>query len=613
MDRKVVEKYIGRSVDVVLSPNVGKASGTLLRCEDDYFVVATEHGEAFYVYPMIWGVLPTSSEPSPLPEPVQEVPKAVEVPKPKPIEPEEHEPPVEPVIEQKEEEEEEQVEIQEAEPAPSARAVDFVDEINDCYDQIKAKSETFVLNPEYVKKFNTKNQATVQELLAKYSEAVNVKEDKPYSMRMRQILEGAKSFWQSKKSNVAAAELYGFVLHVMNEDVKSMKLYMSIRDFRAAFIASKTASARATSAACLVLSKELTPETFAAVLKLDPLKVNALLRWVMNNNPDEACFKCVCALSCKLLGFTLSSLPVKDKLFSEKNIDALREWLKTQPSDTKIVDEALKLLKTGSPSQEIEQDSETSHDVKDIDWKTHEFEGFFDYFNPNKDKLYGFIKCPELKHFDIPLHSDEGTIFVHFNQIEDKELRRKLLLCKNMRPMTRVTFKLGKNANGTAAYDVKEKASSNRKKINGASEPLTVNIMSALSEEGEIDYYERYHNPPFGKIWVKNDKKNYTFNEDNVIDPLLAVFLEVEPSPDNHPVRFVRGMNADGKVQLKNIESAIPFPEDKIKAWEDSGLVKKAKERLRLSVIEDEPEMTRELEGIMARAYAPLKPYEPAV
>ena len=611
MDRKVVEQYIGRSVDVVLSPNVGKASGTLLRCEDDYFVVATEHGEAFYVYPMIWGVLPTSSE---------QIQKAVENSKPEPVEPVKpkvHEKPkaaakptvaeVEVVEQEQEQEQKEEVEVQEAEPAPSVRAVDFVDEINDCYDQIKAKSETFVLNPEYVKKFNTKNQATVQELLAKYAEAVNVKEDKPYSMRMRQILEGAKSFWQSKKSNIAAAELYGFVLHVMDEHVKSMKLYMRIRDFRAAFIASKTASSRATSAACLVLSKELTPETFAAVLKLDPLKVNALLRWVMDNNPDEACFKCVCALSCKLLGFTLSTLPVKDKLFSEENIDALKEWLKTQPSDTKIVDEALKLLKTGSPSQELEG-------AKDIDWKTHEFEGFFDYFNPNKDKLYGFIKCPELKHFDIPLHSDEGSIFVHFNQIEDKELRRKLLLCKNMRPMTRVTFKLGKNANGTAAYDVKEKASSNKKKINGASEPLTVNIMSALSEEGEIDHYERYHNPPFGKIWVKSDKKNYTFNEDNVIDPLLAVFLEVEPSPDNHPVRFVKSMNADGKVQLKNIESATPFPEDKIKAWEDSGLVKKAKERLKLNPnSEEEAAMTQELEVIVARAYTPLKPYQPAV
>ena len=598
MDRKVVEQYVGRSVDVVLSPNVGKASGTLLRCEDDYFVVATEHGEAFYVYPMIWGVLPTSSEPSPLPEPVKEVPKAVEVPKPKPIEPEEHEPPVEPVvIEQKEE-----VKVQEAEPAPSAKTVDFVDEINDCYNQIKAKSETYVLNPDYVKKFNTGNQSTVQELLTKYTEAVNVKEDKPYSMRMRQLLEEAKTFWQSKKSDMGAAELYGFILHLMDEHVKSMKLYMKIRDFRAAFIASKTASARATSAACLIVSEALTPETFAAVLKLDPLKVNALLRWVMDNNPDESSFKCVCALSCKLLGFKLASLPGKASLFSQDNVDTLKEWLKTQPSDTKIVDEALNLSKTGSPSQGLEE-------AKEIDWKTHEFEGTFDYFNPNKDKLYGVIKCPFLKHFNVPMHSSEGSVFVHINQIEDKELRRKLVLCKNMRPMIRVTFKLGRNANGAAAYDVKEKY---RKKNDDSPAPLTVNIMSALSEEGEIDFYERYHNPPYGKIWAKSDKKNYTFNEDNVTDPLLAVFLEVEPSPDSHPVRFVKGMGQGGKVQLKNIESAIPFPEDKVKAWEDSGLVKKAKQRLSLNG-EDEAVMTKELEQIVSRAYAPLQPYVPEI
>lgn len=563
LDRKIVEQYVGRSVDVVLSPNVGKASGTLLRCEEDYFVVATEHGEAFYVYPMIWGVLPTSSQSQP--EPVK-----------KP----------------------EQVKVPEAEPAPSKKTVDFVDEINKCYDEIKSKAESFVLNPDYVKKFDTENQSTIQELLTKYAEAGSD------STKMGQLLEEAKTFWQSKKSDMAASELYGFFLHLMDEHVKSMKLFMKIRDYRAAFIASKTAAARATSAACLIVSEALTPETFAAILKLDPLKVNALLRWVMNENPDELCFKCSCALSWKLLGFKLTSLPDKQTLFTPENANALKEWLASQPSDLKIVDEAMKLVE--SPKKSEEDDEK----LKAIDWKNHEFEGTFDYFNPTKDKLYGFIKCPFLKHFNVPLRSssEEGSVFVHINQVNDEALRRKLLLCKNMRPMIRVTFKLGKNSEGLAAYEVKEKG----RKDSNSPEPFSASIMSALTEEGEIDFYERYSEPPHGKIWSKTDKKSYTFNEDNITDPLLAVFLEVEPSPDNHPVKFVKGMGKGGKVQLKNVESAIPFPEEKVKAWESSGLLKKAKGRVQFAA-EEEATLTRELEAIAARAYTPLQPYEPEI
>ena len=508
----------------------------------------------------------------------------------------------------------------EPEPAPS---LSFRDELDECYDDIDAKIDTYVLNPDYVRKFRTDRMDKIQNALAsiltKYSYAVSVHEDRPYSMRMRQILEEAKTLWRNNQSNIAASEIYGFVLYLMSENAKSVKIYMGIHDFRAAFTASTTAPSRMLAAACLIVSEPLTPKSFAVLLKLEPPQVSALLRWVMTNvvlNTDspedhrQICFRCVCAISWKLLGFNLSAMPEKNILFSETNINALKDWLESQNADMKIIDDALKLSqKTGAASRE------DADKFRRVDWKTQRFEGEFDYFNPNRDKLYGFIKCPILKRFNVNLRS-EGSVFVHINQVEDRALRRKLLLGGKMKPMFRVTFKLGNNIEGPAAYDVKEK----NDKIAG---PLSVDVMSALSEEGEIDFFARYNTPPFGKIKAKGDKNTYSFNEKNITDPVLAVFLEVDPSPENHPVRFTKSINNFGKIQVQNVVSAVPFPEEKVKAWEESGLIKKAKERLHLAeeAEEKEPEqeaqtfteeeMTPELEEIISRPYVPLEIYTP--
>lgn len=601
MERKNIEQYLGRNVEIMLMPDGHKTSGLLLRCEDELIALGSETGESLFVYPMIWGIRPLSGEntQSAAHEPVtNEKPAEVQPVQPQP---------------------QPQKNITEPEPV---NEVKFLDALEECYDELDEKADTFVLNADYVRRFRTDRQDKVQNvldrILTKYSYAVKVQEDRPYSMRMRQILDEAKTLWKSNQSNIAAAEIYGFVLYLMGENVRSVKIYMGIHDFRAAFTAATSAASRMLSAACLIVSAPLTTRNFSSLMRLEPPQINALLRWVMDNSvtnseyPEdyrELCFKCTASVAWKTLGYPITSWPDKNILLSQANIDALKEWLEGRPSDKKIIDDALKLSDKSNTSfrEEIPK-------IKRIDWKTQRFEGEFDYFNPNRDKLYGFIRCPLLKRLSVPLRS-EGAVFVHLNQVEDRALRRKLLTGGKMKPMIRVTFLLGNNVEGPAAYDVKEKTNDKSRAS------LSVDMMSALSEEGEIDFFMRYNEPPFGKVLAK-DKKLYTFNEKNITDPLLAVFLEVEPSPESHPVRFTRSINENGKVQIQNVESAVPFPEDKVKAWEESGLVKKARERLHLDGNKDKEhsenetevfteELTPELEELISRGYMPLEPYTP--
>lgn len=578
MERKNIEQYLGKHVEIMLMPDGRKTSGVLLRCEDELIALGNESGEALYVYPMIWGISPLSSS----------VPQ--------------FQPPVLPVV------------THHAPAVPETSP--FINVLDECYDDIDSRLDSYILNADYVRKFRTDRQDKVQSaldsILTKYSYAVKVHEDRPYSMRMRQILDEAKNLWRSNKDSIPASEIYGFILYLMGENARSVKTFMAIHDFRAAFTASTSAASRMLAAACLIVSEPLTPKNFAVILRLEPPQVNALLRWVvdsivMNNDfPDdyrEFCFRCVCAVSWKFLEYQINALPDKEVLFSSKNIDALRNWLDECPTDSKIIDDALRI------SDKANLTVRNEPQIKRIDWKTQRFEGDFDYFNPNRDKLYGFIKCPVLKKYNVPLRS-EGSVFVHLNQVEDRVLRRKLLTCGKMKPMIRVTFRLGNNVEGPAAYDVKEKTED--------MPTLSVDVMSVLSEEGEIDFFSRYNNPPFGKVRTKN-RDLFTFNEKNITDPLLAVFLEVEPSAEGHPVRFTRSMNDSGKIQIQNVESAVPFPEDKVKAWENSGLVKKACERLNAlspqsqndSVPEIPDDMSPEIEMLITRGYVPLEAYTP--
>ena len=598
MNRNIIEQYLGRNVEIMLMPDGHKTSGQIIRCEDDFFALGNESGEAIYVYPIVWGInpLPGSSVQTAAekPQPSLTAPASVYVPRTVP-------------------------ETRITDPVPAVSQPAFCDELEICYDELDTKSESFALDADYVRKFRqdrqNKVQATLESILTKYAYAVRVHEDRPYSMRMRQILDEAKNLWKSSQASVTASEIYGFVLYLMGENARSVKIYMGIHDFKAAFTASTSAASRMLAAACLIVSEPLTIRNFSVLLKLEPPQVNALLRWVVesavanDSYPDDyrqLCFRCACAVSWKSLGFSPVNMPEKNTLYSQENIAYLKKWLESQPSDTKIIDDALKISAKANTAVREEPEK-----FRSINWETQRFEGEFDYFNPNRDKLYGFIKCPILKKYNVPLRS-EGSVFVHINQIEDRALRRKLLTCGKMKPMIRVTFRLGNNVEGPAAYDVREKTEE--------APSLSVDVMSALSEEGEIDFFMRYNDPPFGKVRSK-DNVLYTFNEKNITDPELAVFLEVEPSAEGHPVRFTKSINDSGKVQIQNVGSAVPFPSDKVKAWESSGMIQKAKERLNIieagkehhddSLPELAGETTPEIESLVSRSYVPLDPYTP--
>ena len=275
MDKKNLEQYLGKNIEITLMPDGHKTSGILLRCEEDHIAL----GDELWVYPMIWGVRPAVSEVS------------VSVPAPSAV----------PVS------------------VPVPDTIKFQDELEKIFNDMAKNLETFTLNANYVRKFRNKSngkiQSIIESILTKYQYAVKTHEDRPYSMRMREIVDTAYRLWKGNKNNLAASEIYAFVLYLTGESEKSVKLYMKIHDFHGAFMAASSAASKILAGACIAVSEPLTPENFAALLKLEPPQLVAVLKWILDNNKSEIVFTHSAALACKILGF--SSWKDKEILFNK--------------------------------------------------------------------------------------------------------------------------------------------------------------------------------------------------------------------------------------------------------------------------------------------------------
>ena len=427
MERKSVEKYLGRKVEITLMPDGRKSEGVLLKCEEDHI----ELGRELWVYQMIWGIRPLDDEPESVSGPEQEL---VPVSKPEPEPESESEP----------------------EPVNLLHEITFQSELDECIREInQAMNDDESLSADYVRKFKTgkpdKIQNAAEKILSQYQYAVKINENKPYSMRMIDIVNSSRQLWKANQNNIIASEVYAFFLYVTGENTKSVSVYMKIHDFRAALMASSSAASRMNALACLIVSETLSPKNFALLMNSEPQQLIAMLIWIIENAVEnhnnskeyrDMCFTCTASIAYKVLGF--SSWSDYETLCSNENIDALKEWLHSQKYDTKIMDNAYK--SAGSPAViEIESPYEDTN----IGRKT--LTGEIDYFNPNRDKLYGFIRCSVLEKYNIPL-SSEGTIFFHINQIEDKELRRRLMTCKKMRPKFKVTFRIAEEEQQLMRY-----------------------------------------------------------------------------------------------------------------------------------------------------------------
>ena len=301
---------------------------------------------------------------------------------------------------------------------------------------------------------------------------------------------------------------------------------------------------------------------------------------------------------------TATSIPVEhQEVKTEKT-----ETIKTEKAETVKAEQPKSKAETGK-AEVSEKPAEP------IKLPTNEFTGVLASFYYDH-RRWGFIESPEVRKAGVPLRDGE-KVFVHLNQITDNVLRKKLLTEKLENPNIDVIFKLTQNQQGIAADNVRtanhvkigevvsmpsdtetnaitsvseeaealqeanetpesdkiedDKNSSTAVKQNG---DVVTGTQGAEIEEGEIEFYHRYDSIPHGQIRIKGNKL-FKFVDSDVVDPLLRVFLEITPNPEGQKVKFIRGMTSKGAVKATHIEAAVPFPDEKIKEWEKSGLLKK--------------------------------------
>lgn len=225
--------------------------------------------------------------------------------------------------------------------------------------------------------------------------------------------------------------------------------------------------------------------------------------------------------------------------------------------------------------EEVKPEADNNEKQTEIVIPDREFTGVLtEYF---ENRHWGFIESNDVKKAGIPLR-DGKRVFVHLNQITDTDLRKKLMNDAPANPNVNVVFKLIRKQDGVAADDVR--------KDPNAKDNLQVAIADIIAhqadaepqpETGEIDYYRRYENPPYGKIRIAGNQL-FHFEDIDVIDPVLAVFLEVSPSAEGQAVKFIRKAGSKGRTRATNVEAAAPFPDDKLESWKD--LIEKAKKRM---------------------------------
>ena len=266
-----------------------------------------------------------------------------------------------------------------------------------------------------------------------------------------------------------------------------------------------------------------------------------------------------------------------------------------------------------APSKEVKpQKNDDGEKQPKIVIPDREFTGILTVYYENRH--WGFIESDEVIKAGLPLR-DGKRLFFHINQITDAALRERLRTEKRVYPSIDVVFKLIPKQQSVAADDIREivhvkiadvvtpKLAENEaaKKEQNVQESKAAENTEAVepkaqdtdgqetpaspveettenpNEIGEIDYYSRYDNPPHGKIRIKGNKLFY-FEDIDVIDPVLAVFLEVSPSAEGQAVKFTRYSDPRGRMKATNVEAATPFPDEKLKSWAD--LIEKAKKRM---------------------------------
>ncbi|MBD5401861.1 cold shock domain-containing protein, partial [bacterium] len=387
-------------------------------------------------------------------------------------------------------------------------------------------------------------------IVQQYHYAVKIRDDEPGSDRMRKTISKAKSGCRDYPNSQLLAGLHAFLLCANGMRKDSYEVWVQSGDYEAAIAVASDQMQRDVAVAAAILTNKAGLGARSALLALSPPKAVPLLEKLLEQDGDKEFVEDVFALAWKLTGF--NEWRDMDELNSASNIAALKEWLSRQARDCQHVERAACMLPRRGTIKTFQ-----------------------------RGRMFGFIEAP-----GIPFLRD-GQIFFHLKQVEDESLRR-ILLRDDWQGLT-VTFRMGEHQKGLAATEIR---------LRGV-EPQP----NAKKGTGWIDSYNRFSR--IGQIHTNNGKLQ-SFNLSNVLDPLLKIHLENEYDMPSQMISFTWG-TCNGHPQVEHLAPTEPFSEEKIRNWQQSGLIQAFQEQAGT----EERETTALVEYGLSLPYIPLDLYVP--
>ncbi len=416
------------------------------------------------------------------------------------------------------------------EPKESNVVGKLYDHCQEIYQDAK-NSELYVLSiDDFKSAFNSEIKRTIKDehlkkdiegILDSFGDARKNRLDYRDSYKMEDILKKTKLVFSNNYNNPVVAFLLATLLHHCKSEGESVKYYAIAEKFESACALEEDIKEEKIVYAVEILYIKLLLSALWVVHELSTTGQWAvyedILSKISNYDIDDKNNFIAFLIASLLNDGKIVVLPNLETLCSDENVEYLLNLLHKYSEDKTVVTSVDKYNKIIQKNKQLENHEPTR------------FLGIIDKIGDDS----GFINCLENNKFSF-------EIYFNFDQVSDPKLK-KMLMCEDGIDY-KVSFNIGINKYGRiAAFNIKL-----------IDLPKEEKIPEEEMDEGYITEYDSFGH--YGKIQIKNSSG--TFQEKNILDPYLKVYLNDGNFKSNNPKKIKCVRNSK-----KQIEKIISFKE----------------------------------------------------